>query len=607
MLSKALSLVLLTVTSVRAVWPIPESIETGDSTLWIGDSLLVTYNGDKVRWSTTSQHICPLDETMDTNTGLLNVQLPWARNYVPFGGPKFSSKEIVKGGISRAMGAILDDNFVPWKLYPRMALETTEPSLGKPKSYISCLDITQTGVDTEKTFKPTDGDVDESYNLTLGTNGKAAISAVSSTGVLRGLETFSQLFFKHSKGPVYTTMAPVKISDSPQFDHRGILLDVSRNYLPVDTIYRTIDAMSWNKMNRLHIHATDSQSWPLEIPALPELHEKGAYAKGMTYSPKDVTAIQTYAIQRGVEVVMEIDTPGHFGIVALAYPDLITGWGATPWSTYCNEPPCGQIQLNNSDTDAFFDKLMDDLLPRVAPYSAYFHTGGDEVNFQEYMLDPSVGTNDSAVIVPLLQKFIDKQHDRVRKAGLVPMVWEEIPADYNVTVGDDVLIQSWLGDEAIQSLTAQGHKVIASNSNYWYLDCGRGQWLNIQEGEEFAADWPFNDWCFPTKSWRLAYSYDPRANLPEEQAKLVVGGEVGAWAETIDEVNLDSILWPRGSAAGEVLWSGRTDADGNNRTQIDAGPRLAEFRERMLARGVRADPIQMVFCTQGGNGSTCSM
>ena len=86
---------------------------------------------------------------------------------------------------------------------------------------------------------------------------------------------------------------------------------------------------------------------------------------------------------------------------------------------------------------------------------------------------------------------------------------------------------------------------------------------------------------------------------------MVLGGEVGAWAETIDEVNLDSILWPRSSAAGEVLWSGRLDAAGQNRTQLEAAPRLAEFRERMLARGVRADPIQMVFCTQGGDPNKC--
>ncbi|KAI1465714.1 glycoside hydrolase family 20 protein [Daldinia caldariorum] len=580
MLSNAvLSLFLLTVTSVHAIWPVPTSISTGNSTLWISDIVVVTYNGEKI---------------------------PWIKQYVPLvGNNKFSSKEIVKGGVARTAKNILDNNFVPWKLYPRMALEQTEPSPWQHKIYITRLDIVQTEKDTEKTFKPLAGEVDESYELTLNANGKAKITAVSSTGVLRALESFSQLFFQHSKGAIYTRLAPVKISDAPQYDHRGLLLDVSRDWLPLDAIYRTIDALSWSKMNRLHIHATDSQSWPLEIPSMPELHQKGAYARGKTYSPSDIAAIQTYAIQRGVEAYIEVDSPGHLGVVALSHPDLITGWGASPWTTYCAEPPCGQLKLNEPKVDPFLDKLTDDLLPRLAPYSAYFHTGGDEVNFNEYNLDPTVGTNDTSVIVPLLQKFVDKHHARVRKAGLTPIVWEEIPANYNVSIGEDVVVQSWLGDAAIKSLTAKGHKVITSNYNYWYLDCGRGAWLNFAEGESFAENWPFNDWCGPTKGWRLIYSYDPRAGLTDEEAKLVIGGEVGAWAEMIDEVNLDSILWPRSSAAGEVLWSGRLDAQGNNRTQLDAGPRLAEFRERLVARGVRADPIHMVFCTQGMSSDTC--
>lgn len=111
--------------------------------------------------------------------------------------------------------------------------------------------------------------------------------------------------------------------------------------------------------------------------------------------------------------------------------------------------------------------------------------------------------------------------------------------------------------------------------------------------------YPFNDWCGPTKSWRLVYSHDPTANLTAEEAKLVLGGELAVWSETIDSTNLDTLVWPRASAAGEVLWSGRRDASGQNRTQMEAAPRLNEFRERMVLRGVRASPVQMTFCTQG--------
>lgn len=80
----------------------------------------------------------------------------------------------------------------------------------------------------------------------------------------------------------------------------------------------------------------------------------------------------------------------------------------------------------------------------------------------------------------------------------------------------------------------------------------------------------------------------------------MLGGEVGVWSETIDPSNLDALVWPRASAAGEALWSGRTDASGANRSQVAASQRLSELRERMVLRGVRASPVQMTFCTQGG-------
>ncbi|KAI0392105.1 glycoside hydrolase family 20 protein [Xylariaceae sp. FL0594] len=567
----------LWITPVLAIWPAPTSIKTGDKTLWIGPQLSVTYNG-KI--------------------------LPWTFGYEPTGS-SFSSTEVVKAGVARAMNNIVHDNFVPWMLYNRMELDANEPSLAGYKAYVTRLSITQTAKDTAKSFKPLAGDVDESYTLKVDLNGQATITAVSSIGVLRALESFSQLFFQHSKGAFfYTKQAPVSITDKPEYDHRGILFDVSRSWFPMEAILRTIDAMAYTKMNRIHLHMTDSQSWPLEIPAMPELHEKGAYAVGKTYSPGDMAKIQQYAVNRGIEPIIEVDTPGHFGIAALSHPEVIAGWDSAPWSAYCAEPPCGQLRLNEPKVDVFLDKLMDDLLPRVSPYSAYFHTGGDEVNFNMYQLDPTVSTNDSAVIVPLLQKFTDKNHARVRKAGLTPFVWEEIPVSYNVTIGEDVVVQSWLGDEAIAALTAKGHKVISSNYNYWYLDCGRGQWLNFAESDR-AAHYPYADWCAPYKNWRYLYEYNPRAGLPPKQAKLVLGGELAAWSESIDDATIDDILWPRAAAAGEVLWSGRTDASGRNRTQLEASVRLAEFRERLIARGIKSATIHMPFCTQGQNSTAC--
>lgn len=464
-LLSTLPALLLGVTPALAVWPIPTSISTGTDALWVDESLEVSYNGNSVRRPFLSHPSC-LRAGIATNTNLVTQQVEWSTQYVPEG-TDFSSEDIVHGAACRAVDALLNKNFVPWKLYARNSFNTSEPSADASKTLVSCLEITQTGTDNSSTWKPLAGEVDESYSLSLTSDGLAKLEAVSAVGVLRGLETFVQLFHEHSKGGIFTSLAPVDIQDAPKFPHRGILLDVARTFYPVDTIYRIIDGMSYSKLNRLHLHITDSQAWPLEVPALPELVETGAYAPWAVYSTEDLENIQVYAIQRGVEVIVEIDTPGHIGIVALSHPDLITGWGSAPWPTYCAEPPCGQFRLNESKVDDFLDTLMGDLLPRVSPYSAYFHTGGDEVNMQEYLLDPTVGTNDTAVLGPLLQSFTDKNLARVRDAGLVPFVWEEIVNSYNVSIKEDVVVQSWLGNGAIKNLTGQGFKVIDSDYNYW--------------------------------------------------------------------------------------------------------------------------------------------
>ena len=103
-----------------------------------------------------------------------------------------------------------------------------------------------------------------------------------------------------------------------------------------------------------------------------------------------------------------------------------------------------------------------------------FHTGGDELNNNASMLDPGVKSNDTNVLQPLLQKFIDVNHDRVRKAGLAPIVWEEIPLDWGVNLGREVVVQTWRGQASVKNMTSQGHQVIDSNSDYWVSLAGLG-------------------------------------------------------------------------------------------------------------------------------------
>jgi hexosaminidase len=283
------------------------------------------------------------------------------------------------------------------------------------------------------------------------------------------MTTFTQLFYAHSnKNDVYTPLAPVTIFDAPKFEHRGINLDVSRNYFPVQDIKCQIDACAYNKMNRFHLHVTDSQSWPLDIPSMPELSTKGAYRPDLVYTASDFQDLQHHAAIQGVELITEIDMPGHTSSVHHSFPELIAAFDIQPnWDEYAKEPPSGTLKLNSPAVYTFLEKLFDDLLPRVSPYSSYFHTGGDEVSKNAYLLDDTVKSNDFAVLQPLMQTFIDRNHDQVRAKGLKPIVWEEMLLEWNLTLGSDVLVQSWRSDEAVAQIVARGHKALVGNYKYW--------------------------------------------------------------------------------------------------------------------------------------------
>jgi len=371
---------------------------------------------------------------------------------------------IVQTAINNTYQTIFLNNFVPWKFHPRFS--TFEPSIS-PKTCIKYISLKQLQPEAV-TLKPTDNEVDESYTLDVSGAGEVVITANTSIGVAHALTTFTQLFYAHSQGGAYTPHAPASITDAPKFSHRGLNMDVARNFFPVPDIERTIDALAYNKFNRLHLHVTDAQSWPLEIPAIPELAGKGAYGPGMSYSPPQLIHIQTYGRLRGVEVYLEIDMPGHTSSIAFAFPDLIAAFNVQPnWYDYCAEPPCGSLKLNSSAVYTFLDTMWDDLLPRVSPYTAYLHTGGDEVNFNTYTLDETVNFSNPGIIHDLLQTFINFNHAKIRAAGLTPIVWEEMLLNYDLTLGEDVIVQSWLNSSSVTSIVASGYRAIAGSYDFW--------------------------------------------------------------------------------------------------------------------------------------------
>lgn len=457
---RALKLAAVFASGVAALWPIPSNYTHGDSVLWIDRSVQISYNGVvQVASSSSSRRFFFLQSL----NSLFQQQIGYGNNSL---NSSSSSSKIITTAIDDTTKTLFSQQFVPWMFNPRFS--DFEPMANVSKVYVKTIALQQNQTDPENVFKPAAGAVDESYALSVSTDGRVTISAASSLGLAHGLKTFTQLFFKHTDGSVYTELAPVEVQDAPKFQHRGMNLDIARSWYEPKDVIRTIDALSYNKFNRLHIHITDSQSWPLEIPALPELAGKGAYGVGKTYSPETLAYIQDYGASRGVETILEIDMPGHTSAIWFAYPELVAAFNVQPnWGTYAAEPPSGTLKLNSSAVTAFLDKLFDDLLPRVSPYSSYFHTGGDEVNLQAYTLDDTVMSNSSAVLQPLMQAFVDRNHAKVRAAGLIPMVWEEMLLTWNLTLGSDVVVQTWQSDEAVAETVSKGHKALAGNYNYW--------------------------------------------------------------------------------------------------------------------------------------------
>ncbi|KAF1356659.1 N-acetyl-beta-D-glucosaminidase [Delphinella strobiligena] len=575
---------------VAALWPIPSSYTNGNGVLWIDQSVQIIYNNG------TAQVVFPSLRRYSIFHTLNSLLLQYSSSSSP--------NDIITTAINSTTETLFSHQFVPWKFNPRFS--DFEPASNTSKTYIQSISLQQNASDPLNVTKPAAGSVNEAYSLSITEDGEVTIVGSSSIGIAHGLKTFTQLFFKHTDGSVYTQLAPVKIQDSPKFEHRGLNMDIARAWYEPKDILRMIDALAYNKFNRLHLHITDAQSWPLEITSMPELAGKGAFGPGMSYSPATLASIQKYGAVRGVETILEIDMPGHTSSIWFSHPELIAAFNQQPgWSTYSAEPPSGTLKLNSSAVTAFLEKLFDDLLPRVSPYSSYFHTGGDEVNYQAYNLDETVRSNQTSVLQPLMQAFIDRNHAQVRAAGLIPVVWEEMLLQWNLTLGSDVVVQTWQSDAAVAQTVSQGHKALVGNYEYWYLDCGRGQWLDFRPGVASAGYYPYNDYCAPVHNWRVMYAYDPLEGVPANSTHLVLGGEAHIWSEQTDPVNIDRMVWPRACAAAEVLWSGAKDENGQNRSQITASPRLSDMRERLVAKGIMAEPIQMPFCTM--NGTQCAL
>jgi len=474
------------------------------------------------------------------------------------------------------------------------------------KDHQILLDIRVTGDTTRLGF-----DTDESYSLSVKTlEGKttAVVAAASFFGARHGLETLSQLVEYDELRNSLQIVSNATIEDAPAFKYRGILLDTSRNFFSVKSIERTLDAMAANKLNTFHWHITDSHSYPLYLDSLPKMAWWGAYTSRQVYTPADVRHLVQYGRVRGIRVLPEFDAPAHVGNgwqwgEKAGLGKLAVCVNREPWQSYCVEPPCGQFNLANPKLYDVLDIMYKEWVDLFSPLDS-FHYGGDEVNLNcwnttdeitQWMDSEGFG-RDADAYYQQWSVFQEKTRKLVTKANGGKEVPGIIWTSHLTEAGhvdkylkpEHYIIQIWTkgDDPVISELLQKGYRLIFSNYDAWYLDCGFGAWVG--EG---------NNWCSPYKGWQTVYDNSPTnisrtLTANNNYGDQILGGEAALWSEQADEQTLDERLWPRGSALAERLWTNP------NTNWEPAEFRLIHQRQRLVNRGIRADRIQPQWCHQ---------
>jgi hexosaminidase len=510
--------------------------------------------------------------------------------------------------------AAVESPIASYPAFPTSTPVSTAPKAKRAPSAIHNVDVHVVDNDADLQHG-----VDESYTLVVG-NGGIRINAQTVWGVLHAFTTLQQIIISDKKGGLIIEQ-PVKIKDAPLYPHRGIMMDTGRNFISVRKLLEQIDGMALSKLNVLHWHLDDSQSWPMQMSSYPEM-TKDAYSPREVYTEHDVRRVIAYARERGVRVIPEVDMPAHSAsgwqqvdpeIVACAN----SWWSNDVWAEHTAvQPNPGQLDIIYPKTYEVVNNVYQEL-SRIFSDNL-FHVGADEIqpncyNYSTHITkwfaeDPSRTYND------LAQYWVDHSMPIFRSVGdhRRLMMWEDITiaTERAHDVPKDVIMQTWNSGEGegnIKKLTSAGYDVVVSTSDFLYLDCGRGGYVtndaryNVQSNTDGGVNFNYGgnggSWCAPYKTWQRIYDYDFLTNLTASEAKHIIGAEAPLWSEQVDDVTVSSVFWPRAAALGELVWSGNRDAAGRKRT-TSFTQRILNFREYLVANGVMATALVPKYCLQ---------
>ena len=363
---------------------------------------------------------------------------------------------------------------------------------------------------------------DESYRLTV-TPEKIELQADNDIGALRGLETLLQLLQADEKGYFFPA---VKVVDAPRFPWRGLLIDVSRHFMPMEVLKRNLDGMAAVKLNVLHWHLVDDQGFRVESKTFPKLHEMGS--DGFYFTQEQIREIIAYANDRGIRVMPEFDVPAHATSWLVGYPEL----GSAP-GPYTVERNWGIMDpVLDPTRDAVYD-FLDQFFAEMAGLfpDEYLHIGGDENNGKHWNANQDIQAFMKKNNIPdnhALQSYFNQRILKiVTKHGKKMIGWDEI---FHPDLPKTAVIHSWRGKEAMVKAAQQGYMSILSNG--YYIDLMQPAYFHYLN-DPIPEDTP----------------------LSEKEQRAILGGEATSWGELVSPETIDSRIWPRTAAIAERLWS----------------------------------------------------
>ena len=425
----------------------------------------------------------------------------------------------------------------------------------------------------------------EGYQLTVSDNG-IRIAGSTDAGVFYGIQTLRKSIPATAQG-MNVELPAATINDYPRFAYRGMMLDVSRHFFPVDSVKTYLDILALHNQNTFHWHLSDDQGWRIEIKKYPELtqigskrketvigHNSGTYdgkEYGGFYTQDQIRDVINYAAERHITIIPEIDMPGHQLAALATYPELgCTGGPYDVWGQWgvADDVICA----GNEKSMQFLEDVLSEVIDLFP--SEYIHVCGDEAGKSAWKKCPKcqalMKKNGMKSVVELQSYMIHRAEEFLNSKDRRLIGWDEI---LEGGLAPEATVMSWRGEDGGIKAARMGHDVVMTPGNYMYLD--------FYQADPKTQPYAIGGYT-PIKK---VYSYNPvpADSLTAEECQHILGVQANTWTEYIQTPeHLEYMMFPRALAVAEIGWTPQ-----ELRTWEDFKPRMNAHISKLQGMGIR--------------------